>query len=439
MRLLLVQVPTSQLGAGEKVYPLGLARLAATVPPGVEVRGLDMNLDPDPWPRLRRLLQEFRPDVTALSFRNIDPLAGQHSSYVPALQTAAHLVRRLAPAARILAGGPAFSLFGRRLVAEIPELDGGLCGEAEGIFPRLLAGDPNPGNLPGLVWRDGDAVRRNPGASRVDMDALPAPDTKLFPPSDYLKVNRYVAAMGIEGKRGCDLGCAYCVYPLLGGGRMRLRRPRRIVDEMETLHRDHGVVMFHFTDAVVNRPADHFEAVCREMLHRGLPIQWTGFFREDGLTADRLALAVDSGLAAVYFSGDALTEGGLRRLNKKLTKEDLLRAAAVTAANGVLTMCHFLVNLPGEDEAEAREAEETLDRILDCHATAGNLGAVILNNVRLYPGAPLTRRLLRSGDLDPRADLLYPVYHDPPATAHRLHVLGRRCHQAGVISHLGLN
>jgi len=36
MKVLLVQVPTSHLGAGEKVYPLGLSRLSSTVPDTVE-------------------------------------------------------------------------------------------------------------------------------------------------------------------------------------------------------------------------------------------------------------------------------------------------------------------------------------------------------------------------------------------------------------------
>ena len=101
-------------------------------------------------------------------------------------------------------------------------------------------------------------------------------------------------------------------------------------------------------------------------------------------------------------------------------------------------MCHFMANLPGEDDAQAAEARRTLDRLLTIHHRAANLGAVIFNNVRLYPGAPLTRRLIAGGELDTRTDLLYPVYYNPPATAHRLHELQAHCHAAGVFSRLGL-
>lgn len=137
-RILLVQLPTSHLGAGEKVYPLGLARLASTIPPTFERRALDMNLHPDPWPVLHMLLAEFQPGIVALSFRNLDPLAGHQASYLAVLKTAGLVVRSLLPTARILAGGPAFSLFGERLMAETPQLDFGVVGEGEQVFPGCL-------------------------------------------------------------------------------------------------------------------------------------------------------------------------------------------------------------------------------------------------------------------------------------------------------------
>jgi len=103
MKLLLVQVPTSYLGAGEKVYPLGLSRLSSLVPSEVEKQSLDMNICLDPWARLKQVLESQGPDVVSLSFRNLDPLAGHRASYLASLKTAALLVRALAPDARIMA------------------------------------------------------------------------------------------------------------------------------------------------------------------------------------------------------------------------------------------------------------------------------------------------------------------------------------------------
>lgn len=438
MRILLVQLPTSHHGAGERVYPLGLSRLSRLVPEGAEVMGLDMNLLADPWPGLKERLETFNPEWVVCSFRNIDPLASHHISYVSSLKTAAMLVKTCAPTSRLMVGGPAFSLFAERLMTEVPEIDLGIVGEGESVFAELFSNPVSGKIVPGLVYRKNGGIVVNPPACCMQLDRLPPINTHLFPPAAYLAGNSYVAALGIEGKRGCDLGCAYCRYPYLSGGRIRLRPPKDIVQEMEMLHRDFGVQWFHFTDSVVNRPAAHFEAVCRELVARRLPVKWTGFFREDDFTLAQAALAERAGLVAIYFSGDALSDRGLKALGKRLTIEQLLGAARISAESGILTMCHFLVNLPGEREEDHVEARDTLDRILEIHAPAGNLGAVIFNTLRLYPGAAVTRQLLESGWLHPQTDLLYPVYYNPPQTAHLLHELDAHCHAAGVCSRLSL-
>ena len=438
MRLLMVQLPTSHLGAGERVYPLGLSRLSALVPADIPQFCLDLNLAEDPWQALKSAICEFQPDVTALSFRNLDPLAGHEASYLPSLVTAARMVRFLVPQCRLLAGGPAFSLFARELMVAVPEIDFGLSGEGEAVFVDLLAPVVKPAEIPGLAWRTNGRLHLNPPRAKQKMKNLPPLDPQGFNPADYLYRNCYVAVMGIEGKRGCDLSCAYCVYPQLGGNRLRLRPPAQIVSEIETLHKDTGANLFHFTDGVVNRPNDHFEAVCRLLRERRLAVQWTGFFRENHLTRARLELAQGAGLAAIYLSGDALTETGLQLLKKRLSIDTLLQAAQICADSGILTVCHFLVNLPGETAALRQAGRDTLERILEIHAGAANLGAVIFNHVRLYPGAPLTRRLLKTGALRPDTNMLYPTYFNPSRGSHYKYELELMCHSAGTFARLNL-
>ena len=438
MRFLLVQVPTSHLGSGERVYPLGLGRLSGLVPASHVKCGLDLNCFPDPWPELKKQLRSTRPDVVALSFRNLDPLAGIQTSYFSSLRTAAKVVRLTWPGAQIWVGGPGFSLFAERLMSAVPEIDRGIVGEGEAAFEMLLESFERPEKVPGMLWRQNGRMIVNPLRTRFPLDRLPELDINCFDPCQYTADNHYVAAMGIEGKRGCDLRCSYCVYPKLGGDQMRLRPPEHVALEMERLKKEHGVTLFHFTDSVVNRPTDHFEAVCREMIRRRLKIDWTGFFREDHLSEAQLDLALEAGLVAIYFSGDGLTNRSLHLLGKRMKKTDIYQAARLTASRRVLTICHFLVNLPGENGSDFDEAKETLDRILEIHSAAGNLGAVVFNPVRLYPGAPMTEMLLRQGVLDSEVDLLFPVYHDPPERAHIRHVFETYCQTSGVLSRLDL-
>jgi anaerobic magnesium-protoporphyrin IX monomethyl ester cyclase len=184
MKILLVQVPTSHLGARERVYPLGLARLSSLIPSDFKKHALDMNIHADPWPILRKMTINIQPDIVMLSFRNLDPLAGHQTSYLSSLKTAGRMIRALAPKALIWAP----------VVRRFP------C-------------------LPNSLWRK----------LPISIWALKA-KVKLCCPG-CLPIR--LRAMGVEGKRGCDLNCGYCIYPCLEGRSIRLRNPIKIVDEME--------------------------------------------------------------------------------------------------------------------------------------------------------------------------------------------------------------
>ena len=243
MRILLLQA-ISRMEGGELVYPLGLARIAASLKGDHTVGALDMNLHSFPWPVLRRSLEEFRPDVVGVSFRNLDPLAGMLHSFVPQLKASLTLVKRYAPRATIVLGGSGFSLFARRLMRELPEVDLGVRGEGEDVFPDLLERLDQAEGLPGVLTRDGAGQTMDSWARRSQTGRWSLPDWDLFPPGDYSARNSYVAFMGIEGKRGCPHACSYCLYPELQGRGLRLREPEVVVEEMFEAHSRFGVRLF---------------------------------------------------------------------------------------------------------------------------------------------------------------------------------------------------
>lgn len=428
MRLLLIQAVSIQDGK-EVVFPLGLARLAAALDGRHEVRGLDLNRYPFPWPKLIETLDQFKPQAVALSFRNLDPLAGSLVSFVPQLKSLASFIREYSPESTLMLGGSGFSLFPARLMKEVPEVHIGFCGEADAGFPKLLENLQSPWKVPGTLWRRGEEIVGTSGISTCDtqLDELPLPDWELFDPGLYQDLNQYVAFMGVETKRGCPNRCRYCLYPSLQGNRLRLRSPELVVDEMETLQNKFRIKLVHFTDPVVNQPASHLRAICSEILNRRLNIGWTGFFREDCLSLKDLELYRKAGLATCYFSGDGTSDWALELLGKGLGLNELLGAARTAAASGVLTVYHFLVNLPGETQRTVDSARALLDSLFEIHARGGKLGAVVLNNLRLYPGASLTEEIIRARLIDRGQDLLYPVYFNPPPWDSLRHELTARC------------
>jgi len=149
-----------------------------------------------------------------------------------------------------------------------------------------------------------------------------------------------------------------------------------------------------------------------------------------------LELYQRAGLSALYFSADGASRQALELLGKGLSVAQIEQAAGIAAASGAISVYHFLVNLPGENSATAAQTKALVECILEMHHRAGNPAAMVFNNLRAYPGAPLTRRILAEGLLDPQTDLLYPVYFNPPpfdGLRHELAALAARP------EHLGLN
>lgn len=414
MRVLLIQTPSVEGFSRERVYPIGIVVLATHLQKaGYEVKLLDMNIEPDQFGALKEKLLAYKPEVVGLSLRNIDPLANKTSSLVPPFVTVVKMVAALLPEAWILAGGTGFSLFPERLMEELPEIDYGMVGEAETSLPLLLASLDNPPPLQGLCYRKGGQVHVNPPDRSYDMGDYMVPDRELLPPDLYEGINSYVPVIGIETKRGCSLQCAYCVYPRLQGKKLRCRRPAAVVDELEFLHKEYEIATFHFNDPVVNMPAGHLEAICREILRRKLKVTWSGFFREDHLDASNIRLFAEAGCNCFSFSPDGLCDEALKVLGKRLSTGDILKAAALAAQTDVCTMYHFMVNVPGENEETIRKGMELLDRLYELHSRKRNLGTLVLNNIRILPGTPIAEAARREGAILPDTDLLYPVYYNP--------------------------
>lgn len=424
MRILLVQAPSVEGPASEIVAPLGLGIVAdAARRAGHEVELLDLNVAESPFAALEAAAQRLGPDLVGVGLRNIDPLANRRHSYLPGFAALLRTIRRTLPEVPLVAGGAGFSMFAAELMARYPAIDVGVVLEGEETFPALLerleggeASDDVAG-LPGTIVRSRRAAAglvKGPGRTRVCAARLD--DLREWLPAfvaPYQGKSTYAPAAGVETKRGCPLGCSYCVYPALQGRRLRFRAPETIVAEVELLHREAGVAWVHFTDPVLNLPPEHFRELCRLLRSRKLPVRWTGFFRENTLTPADAALAVSAGCAAFQFSGDGTCDRTLARLRKGFTRDDILRAARTVAATDALAVYHFMVNVPGTDVGVVQDARDLVDRLHDIHEPRMNLGAIVFNNLRVYPGTPLARELAAAGLLEPTASLLFPTYHDP--------------------------
>ncbi len=334
------------------VFPIGIACLAARIRGTHDVRIFDPNvyeLGESPG-RLRRAVDEFRPDVVGLSIKYVDTgqLMDPHVFY-GSVKSTVEGIRESAPEARIVAGGPGFSMFPLEIMEDNADIDYGVCLEGEDAFSELLERLDEPEKVAAVYYRSGGRVvfsgQRSPPSLRGTRPLTAVSD--LFRMGDYISDDYQI--FGFQSKRGCPMDCAYCNYPYLNGTGLRLRDAKDVVDEIEHMVRRHGLRAFSFADNVFNHPCEHAIGVCREISRRGLIVEWGAWYDPAGLTSELVGAAVEAGCRHFDFSPDATTEEGLKALGKACTLEDIYASMRLLKPYREAEVSYnFFVSYPGQ-------------------------------------------------------------------------------------------
>ncbi len=390
-RVLLVVANREQFP--EPAFPVGSLYVAGALEAaGAVARVFDAGLYRRPLAALREELATFRPDVVGLSLRNADNAAYPCTrSYAGWYGRVAAAVSAGAPRARLVAGGPAFSIFPRELRRVLRVRDG-VVGDGEVAAERLVAG-ALAGGVSELPLHDLAAVR------------LPRDLTGVFPGAP-----RYRTA-AVQTARGCPHRCIYCTYPRLEGARLRRRPPDAVADELERLRRELGVTEAFVVDSSFNADEGHMTAVCEVLRRRrsrpGAPLADVSFScylqprASDPAVFDLLAAA---GCTSVDFGIDSGAEAMLPALGKSFSIDDL-RAATEAAQRAGLDVCHSLLfGGPGETPATVAETVRLMDELAPT-------AVVAMVGLRIYPGTELAGLSREAGLVGARETLLAPCFY----------------------------
>lgn len=386
------------------IAPVAVDLLATSLEAqGVPVRVLDLAWSRSVEEDVRAALRD-RPALVAVTVRNLDDAsAASRVSFLPAHREVTDAIRRHTDAPLVL-GGVGFSIAPAAALGALGA-DCGVRGEGEAAL-ALLARGAAPESVPGLVWRQGERVRENPGRP-LDLAAQPAPRRTFVDNARYLREG---AQVGFETSRGCPMACRYCADPLAKGRALRCRAPEAVADEVLALH-DGGVDVLHTCDAEFNLDAAHAEAVSAAIAARGLGdrVRWYAYCLPTGFTPQLAAAMRAAGCVGVNFGIDHVDDGMLGRLGRAHRAADVKAARAAARGAGLAVMFDLLLGAPGETRATIARAIDAL-RSLDPEAVGVTLG------LRLYRGTPLADELAppahpaRAGVRAADADLLGPSF-----------------------------
>ena len=407
MKILLISVNREKMPY--PVFPLGLAYIARTLrEEGHPIEVMDLCFSQDVSADLNSTLGRFRPDLIGISLRNLDNLTYPTSiSYLEEVQEVIAICRR-SSSSQLVIGGSGYSLAPKEILQHL-DVDFGIVGEGEEIFPQLLKslerGDPISPS-PCLLVKEKPFPHFVEGAR---VSSVRSPDRGFFQTNRYLEEG----GMGnIQTKRGCPFSCIYCTYPLLEGKRVRLRKQEEVVEEIYRLTEE-GVDYIYFVDDIFNYPPSVAEDLCREMIRRKIDVKWSAFVSPGFLNEELLQRMKEAGCVGIEFGTDSGSPRMLENYRKEFTQEDIVQSSKLCSKLKI-NHCHYLLfGGPGEDEETIEESFQLMDQ-LDPTAIIAMLG------IRIYPGTEMEKVSLSQEVIRQDSNLIYPHFYISPALGGRL-------------------
>jgi anaerobic magnesium-protoporphyrin IX monomethyl ester cyclase len=303
----------------------------------------------------RERLLELKPDLVGCT------------AITPSIYTAERtlqLVKEVCPKAVAVLGGIHATFMYKQVLTEAPWIDVIVRGEGEEIFRELVKTvaegrwPSDRASIKGLAYIDGEAIVATPAAPTVkEFDAI-EPDWSLLQWHKYIYIPLGVRVAIPNMARGCPFTCSFCSQWKFWRD-YRVRDPKKVVDEIEGLVRDHGVGFFILADEEPTINRKKFIAFCEELIARGLPdkVKWGINTRVTDIIRDieYLPLYRKAGLVHVSLGTEAAAQLKLDRFNKETKVEQNKRAIQLLREADIFTEAQFIVGLDNETKETLEE------------------------------------------------------------------------------------
>ncbi|ACI97732.1 magnesium-protoporphyrin IX monomethyl ester anaerobic oxidative cyclase [Rhodospirillum centenum] len=321
------------------------------------VDAMTNNLSED---EVRAIFEKEKPDLVGAT------------SITPSIYKAERLLqiaKEVNPNIVTILGGIHATFMYQQVLSEAPWVDAIARGEGEAILVNLCRAiedgtwATDRKSIKGIAFiEDGKIVATPAEPPIADVDTI-NPDWSILEWDKYIYIPMGVRVAIPNMARGCPFTCSFCSQWKFWRN-YRVRDPKKVVDEIETLVRDHKVGFFILADEEPTIHRKKFIQFCEEMERRKLPVLWgintrvTDILRDEEL----LPLYRRAGLVHVSLGTEAAAQLKLDLFNKETTIAQNKKAIELLQKNGIVAEAQFIVGLENET---AETLEQTYQMAMD--------------------------------------------------------------------------
>ncbi len=318
--------------------------------------------------QVRARIAEIKPDIVGAT------------AITPAIYKAERLLqvaKEVNPQIVTVLGGIHGTFMYPQVLKEAPWIDAVVRGEGEQVFLNLVRTvaegrwPEQRSEVKGIAYAaaDGKVVATPAEPPIADLDRI-TPDWSILEWGKYIYIPMGVRVAIPNFARGCPFTCSFCSQWKFWRD-YRVRDPKKVVDEIEALVRDHQIGFFILADEEPTIHRKKFIAFCEELIERKLPVLWGINTRVTDILRDEALLPMyrKAGLIHVSLGTEAAAQLKLDRFNKETTIAQNKKAIQLLRDAGIVTEAQFIVGL----ENETRETlEETYQMARDWNPDMAN-------------------------------------------------------------------
>jgi radical SAM superfamily enzyme YgiQ (UPF0313 family) len=239
-------------------------------------------------------------------------------------------------------------------------------------------------NIQGIAYRqDGEIIITGKRDFINDVDRIPIPARHLLPVSRYRALGFPVSI--ITG-RGCPNSCIFCLGRTMVGSKIRRRKVKYVLDEMEQII-GCGFERIKIADDLFAVDKERVLEICAGIKERGLKFSWSAFARVDTVNQEMLEAMVDAGCDSVSFGIETGNPEMLKRIKKGIKLEQVHAAIKMCKQAGMIAHASFMVGLPGETKETLVQTDQlarSLNILYGYHYLAPFPGTTVREKIDQY-------------------------------------------------------
>lgn len=243
----------------------------------------------------------------------------------------------------------------------------------------------------GLWYKVEGQIVSNPRPELVkNLNELPMPAWHLLPMDKY-RAHNWHCFDNIDHRQpygviytslGCPFQCSFCcINALFGKPGIRLRSPKRVIEEIDFLVSNFNIKNIKIIDEMFAYRESHISEICSLIQGHGHDLNIWAYARVNTVTPKMLSWLKSGGVNWLAYGFESASKKVLKDVSKGFDVDTVDNVVEMTRDAGIYICSNYMFGLP-EDDRETMRA--TLDKAKEINAEWANFQATIA-----YPGSKL--------------------------------------------------